>query len=46
MNMSAAVGEHKTAASSDQNIGEKTPGSESLNGYGSDVSSGGDDVDG
>ena len=45
MNMSAAVGEHKTAASADQNIGEEAPGSESLKGYDSDVSSGGDEVD-
>ena len=37
--MSGAVGEHKTAASADQNIGEETPGSESLKGHDSDVSS-------
>ena len=42
--MSGAVGEHKTAASSDQSIGEETPGSENLNGYSSDVSSGDDAV--
>ena len=39
--MSAAVGEHKTAASTDQNVGEEAPGLESLKGHDSDVSSGG-----